>query len=403
MLATASLKDLCELIVDCPHSTPVWTDTGPTVLRSQNIRNGRLSFAERSHTDEEHYQMRIRRAEPRPRDLVITREAPMGEVCMIPEGLRCCLGQRMVLLRPRQDRCDPHYLLYALQSATVRHEILVSEGTGSTVSNLRIPLLEKLPIPVRPLPHQRAIGRTLGTLDDKIELNRRMNQTLEAIAQALFKSWFIDPVQGGLPEGWQAGSLADVALIRAESVDPGTQPTRVWEHYSIPAFDEGKSPAADPGVAIKSNKYKVPSTAVLLSKLNPSTPRVWLPALLQPDAAVCSTEFVPFVPRVPKHRPFLFELLRSATIQEQVAGRASGTTGSRQRVSPADIASIPCAIPPATLIEKFSHITEPKHTRFAANIRESLTLAQLRDALLPKLLSGEIRIKDAERFTEAST
>jgi type I restriction enzyme S subunit len=162
----ARLADLCEAIVDCPHSTPVWTDRGPVVLRSHNIRNGRLDLAEASYTDEAHFADRTRRATPTEGDLVITREAPMGEVCMIPSGLRCCLGQRMVLLRPDRKCAEPQYLLYALQSKGVQHEIGLNEGTGSTVSNLRIPLLEGLSIPTPPLPQQRAIAHILGTLDD---------------------------------------------------------------------------------------------------------------------------------------------------------------------------------------------------------------------------------------------
>src|SRR4051794_53785 len=106
----ASLSDLCELIVDCPHSTPKWTSSGVLVLRSHNIRNGRLDLSDRSFTDEENYGLRSRRAELREGDVVITREAPMGEVCMIPAGMRCCLGQRMVLLRPNRNRCDGRYL-----------------------------------------------------------------------------------------------------------------------------------------------------------------------------------------------------------------------------------------------------------------------------------------------------
>lgn len=241
MAGETRLTELCDAIVDCPHSTPVWTDSGVVVLRSQNIRNGRLDLTERSYTDETHFVERTRRATPMEGDLVITREAPMGEVCLIPASLRCCLGQRMVLLRPNRSCAEPRYLLYALQSKAVQHEIGVNEGTGSTVSNLRIPLLESLPIPVRPLSEQRAIAHILGTLDDKIELNRRKSETLESMARALFKSWFVDfdPVRakaegrdpglpkhiadlftdrlvesevGELPEGWKVDTLEGVLV-----------------------------------------------------------------------------------------------------------------------------------------------------------------------------------------------
>ncbi|WP_267872408.1 restriction endonuclease subunit S, partial [Burkholderia pseudomallei] len=146
--------------------------------------------------------------------MVFTREAPMGEVCMIPKGLECCVGQRQVLLRPDPDVVDGRYLLYALQSPQVQHEIGWNEGTGSTVSNVRIPVLESLKIPTPSIAVQRDIGSVLSALDDRIDLLRQTNATLESIAQTLFKSWFIDfdPVrakaEGREPDGMDAETAA---------------------------------------------------------------------------------------------------------------------------------------------------------------------------------------------------
>lgn len=201
------LRELCSLIADCPHSTPVWTDSGYIVIRNQNIKNGRLDLSAPSFTDAEHFAHRIRRAKPTAGDIIFTREAPMGEVCMVPEGLECCVGQRQVLLRPDPQVIDGKFLLYALQSPLVQHEIGWNEGTGSTVSNVRIPVLEALRIPTPPIEVQREVAETLGALDDKIALLRETNATLESIAQAMFKSWFVDfdPVrakaEGRDPEG----------------------------------------------------------------------------------------------------------------------------------------------------------------------------------------------------------
>ena len=118
------LRDLCKSVVDCHHSTPVWTDTGVIVLRNQNIRNGRLDLSEPSYTDERHYAERTRRAAPRSDDLVITREAPMGEVCMVPAGLRCCLGQRMVLAStgPCEDCTSLSPLCLAIGNCSARDQ-----------------------------------------------------------------------------------------------------------------------------------------------------------------------------------------------------------------------------------------------------------------------------------------
>jgi type I restriction enzyme S subunit len=186
------LDEVTDLIADCPHSTPLWTDDGVIVLRNQNIRNGRLDLSSPSYTNEKGYQDRIKRANPTAGDIVFTREAPMGEVCLIPEKLRCCLGQRMVLLRVNKNRMNSRYLLYAFQSQSLRNQINWNEGTGTTVSNIRIPNIKAFKILTPPIEEQKTIAHILGSLDDKIELNRQMNATLEAMAQALFKSWFVD-------------------------------------------------------------------------------------------------------------------------------------------------------------------------------------------------------------------
>jgi type I restriction enzyme S subunit len=222
---SAPLSELCEQIADCPHSTPLWTNSGVIVLRNQNIRGGRLDLSSPSYTDEAHFDQRSRRARLRSGDLVLTREAPMGEVCMIPDNLRCCLGQRMVMLRPDPEKCDSQFLLYSIQSDTVQHEIKVNEGTGSTVSNLRIPLLEALPIPHPPLAEQKAIAAVLGTLDDKIELNRRMNAKLEEMARALFQSWFVDfdPVRAKLDGREPVGLDPAIAALFPDSFQDSFQ------------------------------------------------------------------------------------------------------------------------------------------------------------------------------------
>lgn len=185
----STLDSMCESITDCPHSTPEWTESGRIVLRNQNIKNGVLDLSTPSFTNEEDYQHRIKRAKPQAGDIVFTREAPMGEVCLIPEDLDCCLGQRQVLLRPKKD-VNGRYLFWALQSPFVQQQIAWNEGTGSTVSNVRIPVLKALNIPRNS--DEDSIANVLSSLADKIELNRKTNQTLEQIAHALFKSWFVD-------------------------------------------------------------------------------------------------------------------------------------------------------------------------------------------------------------------
>jgi len=421
MADSVRLSELCEAIVDCPHSTPTWTESGVVVLRNQNIRNGRLDLSQPSYTDERHFAERTRRAAPREGDVVITREAPMGQVCRIPPGLRCCLGQRMVLLRPDRKKVDPGYLLYTLQSVSVQHEIRVNEGTGSTVSNLRIPLLEALPIPYRPLAEQRAIAHILGTLDDKIELNRRMNATLEAMARALFKSWFVDfdPVRakaerrdpglpkpladlfpdsfedselGEIPKGWEVKSLDDVADflngLALQKYPPGEGPT-------LPVIKIAQLRKIDTEGADRCNtdlppEYVINDGDVLFSWSGSLECVLWTGgrgALNQHLFKITSTRF-------PKWFYYLCIHRHLPDFRHIAAGKAT-TMGHIQRHHLTDAKVI---VPEPSVFGAADKTLAPLIEQIMRRRVESRTLATLRDALLPRLTSGELRTASNSDF-----
>jgi type I restriction enzyme, S subunit len=413
MVNSTRLAELCERIVDCPHSTPTWTEAGVVVLRNQNIRNGRLDLSEPSFTDEKHWSQRTKRAEPRPGDLVITREAPMGEVCMIPEGLRCCLGQRMVLLRPNPERVDSRFLLYALQAPQVQHEIRTSEGTGSTVSNLRIPLLERLPIPAPPLAEQRRIGRILGAFDDKIELTRRMNETLQRMARDLFKAWFVDfdPVRaklegrgtswaghvselfpaglcasprGDIPKGWRWSTLGQQVLnfdsqrvplsaserAKRKGIFPYHGAAGIMDHIDGYLFDGVFVLVGEDGSVIRDEAYAVTQYV---------TGRFWVnnhAHVLQGREYVSTEQLLLYFDFYPV-APFV--------------------TGAVQpKLSQGRMNEMPWLDGGPHVCNAFADLVKPWYQRVSINRRFSLTLAEIRDALLPRLVGGELTVCDAE-------
>ena len=249
-----TIRELCSVVVDCPHSTPKWTTSGKIVVRNNNIKHGRIDLSSPSYTDEEHFAQRIKRGKPQPGDIIITREAPIGDVGMIPENTECCLGQRMVLLRADQSVCDNFYLLYSLQSLYVQHQISWSEGTGTTVSNLRIPHLEQIQIPYLPIGQQMKISSVLRSLEEKIENNRKLNDNLEQQAQAIYHERFETVSPNDLPSDWRIVTLGEVATISNKSFNPLKEPEILLEHYSIPAFDEVRFPVFELSTSIKSNK-----------------------------------------------------------------------------------------------------------------------------------------------------
>ena len=418
------LSDLCEQIADCPHSTPLWTDIGELVLRSQNIRNGRLDLSARSYTDDAHFEQRSRRARLRGGDLVITREAPMGEVCLIPDGLRCCLGQRMVMLRPDPKKCDSRFLLYSIQSRAVQDEIKVNEGTGSTVSNLRIPLLEALPISHPPLTEQRSIAAVLGALDDKIELNRRMNATLEAMARVLFQSWFVDfdPVRakldgrkplgmdeataalfpatfdetelGHIPQGWKAQRLPDAIEVNPRRTLKGGTIAPYLDMKNLPTQGHSADEVID---RVFSSGTKFQNGDTLLARITPCLENGktgFVDFLDDGQIGWGSTEYIILAPKSPLPPQFGYLLARSDALRSHAIQNMTGTSG-RQRVPSECFNTFWLAVPTSAISNRFDELTAPLMAKIKANSTESRTLATLRDTLLPKLLSGELSMADA--------
>lgn len=216
---------------------------------------------------------------------------------------------------------DTRYLFYALSSIRIRPFM-----TGSVQPKLSQTNLNNVPIPYPSVHERTAIVHILGTLDDKIELNHQMNQTLEAIAQALFKSWFVDfepfrdqgmqdSPQGEIPVGWRVGKLEEIAVLHRESINPSDYPNEVFDHYSIPAFDEGRMPKAETGDEIRSNKFRIPNGAVLISKLNPRFPRAWLLLDIEHRRSICSTEFLVVTPRGDSGREYFYPLFWTVFLQ----------------------------------------------------------------------------------------
>ena len=333
-------------------------------------------------------------------------------------------------------RANTRFLSYALSQIDISGYL-----TGSTMPKLTQGNLNRIPVVAPPLADQKTIASVLGALDDKIELNRRMNATLEAMARALFQSWFVDfdPVRakmersdiqaqrsaadrdgrplaalnpataslfpdsfqgseaGHIPKGWTVGKVSDVATLNRGAVNPGDFPTETFDHFSLPAFDNGRTPKVQLGSAIMSNKFTVTPNSVLLSKLNPHIPRIWLPDLHASRRSVCSTEFMVACSKPGVSREYLFSLFTSSAFASIYGTLVTGTTGSHQRIRPESVLDMKIVIPSPSLIRAFTDISKPMFDRINRNTDQSRTLATLRDTLLPKLLSGELSV--AEKLT----
>jgi type I restriction enzyme, S subunit len=326
---------------------------------------------------------------------------------------------------PRIPDIDLKYFYYLIKYIGLNH---LKDGTSNPSLSRDTFYAQLLPLP--PLPEQCSIADILGTLDDKIELNRRMNRTLEEMARALFKSWFVDfdPVRakaegrtpagmdpataalfpdafqdsplGPIPKGWEVTTVGKVATHNKITVKPEEQSDELFDHYSLPAYDDGQTPVAEAGSGIKSNKFLVDAQSVLLSKLNPRIPRVWLPLIDGGRRPICSTEFLDLRPATYLSRDYLYSLFNSTAFSDVYQTLVTGTSGSHQRVKPEYLLAMDIVLPPVGVAEAFHEAISPLLARIGCNRQESQVLSAIRDTLLPKLLSGEIRVGEAQELAE---
>ena len=296
----------------------------------------------------------------------------------------------------------PLFLYYFLQQEVVK-QFIRNVAVGATMPSINTHILSEVAISAPTLLNQQKIASILSSLDDKIEVNRRINDNLEQQAQALFKSWFVDfePFKDGefveselgmIPKGWRVVELEDIADISKTSINPLKQPQITFEHYSIPSFDDGMKPEIQEGADIKSNKFVIENKMTLFSKLNPRIKRVWYVDNLG-DNSICSTEFVPFKAKEESKSSFLYGLVNSQGFYDYIMSMVNGATGSHQRFHPEDSLKYMFAYQEEIGV-KYNEIATPIINSILNNRKESRRLAALRDTLLPRLMSGELKVNE---------
>lgn len=228
-------------------------------------------------------------------------------------------------------------------------------------------------------------------------ISRLINKNLGQQAQALFKAWFVDfeAFSGEMPNGWIFAKFGDIAEMSTSSFSPAKNPDAVVEHYSIPAFDEKKYPVFEVADGIKSNKYILSPNSVMISKLNPDTKRVWRPYCIS-SLAISSTEFIVFEAKNPAYRDFVYSIIDSAAFSNHMCAHTSGSTNSRQRTMPKTTLDFEFILPTEDVIRHFCEIVTPMYDLIQANVIENQRLAEARDGLLPKLMSGELDITEID-------
>lgn len=407
-----AIEDLCSSIVDCVNRTAPVVE-GPTpyrMIRTTNVRDGFIDLRETRFVDEETYSKWTRRQVPMPGDVILTREAPLGEVGIIRPGEHVFLGQRLVSYRTNPKLLDNRFLLYFLLSEQGKSQVM-SFGMGATVAHMRVPDAKKLQVPCPPIETQRRIASILGAYDDLIEVNRRRIAVLEEMARGLFEEWFVhfrfpghetvpvlDTPNGPLPEGWSYGSFTEVADVLS-----GGTPKKTKAEYwggDIPFFTPRDAPSNAWTFDTLAN-VTVEGVANCNSKLYPEntvfiTARgtVGKVALAAVPMAMNQSCYALIGKGYPQRFLFGFTQWASARLQAMSNGAVFDT------IIVDTFRKLELPIPPVSLAqayeEKAAPILEMSRVVSASNKR----LAASRDLLLPRLISGQLSVAMAERDLE---
>lgn len=397
-----TLSDICELIVDCPHSTAKDEGEGYPLIRTPNIGKGRLILNDVHRVSKEVYDKRNARAVPQDDDLILAREAPAGNVAIVKNGEKVCLGQRTVLIRPDRNKVYPDFLAYYILAPEQQYELL-GTANGATVAHVNIPVIRSLPVTLPDMDVQKKTANILKAYDDLIENNQKQIRLLEEATQRLYKEWFVDMhfpgyeharVIDGIPEGWKKSSILenDVFKLVKNPVTPFEGEKRYYataDVNSTQLLGDGelitylKKPSRASVQPIKnsvwfarmSNSYKILNCFGVSNDLS--------------DNSIISSGFAGFTSSEDKYG-FVYETIASKWFDDEKNLYATGAT--QVSLTNEGLKRIEVLLPSMNLIKKYSQIVMPYMSKCETLKRDITLLKDARNRLLPKLMSGEIEV-----------
>jgi len=423
--ARLPLKDAGVGLIDCDHRTPPAAAEGFPYVAIPQLRDGHIVLDGVRRITEADYVEWTKKLAPQANDVVVVRRCNSGESAHVPPGLKCAIGQNLVVLRADGSKVLPEYLRWLVRGTEWWDEVGKYINVGAVFDSLRCRDIPNFELPIPPRTEQREIARVLAALDDRITLLRETNTTLEAIAHALFKSWFVDfdPVRakmaghapegmdeataalfpdaleetelGLLPSGWRSGCLGDVAKTFKRAVTPSDLHAGVnyvgLEH--IPRKSLTLTEWGD-AAELESNKAIFNEGDILFGKLRPYFHKV----VVAPTSGVCSTDILVCQPTQAEHRGLATMYLFSDALISYADRLSNGA--KMPRVNWSDLAKFPIAVPSLEISSAYTNAIEPLVSRMSHNTHVARTLATIRDTLLPRLISGQLRLPDAQAQLE---
>ena len=371
-----TLNEICEFIVDCPHSTAKDEGKGFPLIRTPNIGKGRLILEGVHRVSKEVYDKRNARAIPQDDDLILAREAPAGNVAIIKNGEKVCLGQRTVLIRPNKNKVYPDFLAYYILAPEQQYELLGS-ANGATVAHVNIPVIKALPVILPEMERQKKVAGILKTYDDLIENNQKQIKLLEEAAQRLYKEWFVDlrfpghedvQIVDGVPEGWKQSKVTELLEIKYG------KDHKALEDGEIPVYGSG-------GVMRRVKQILYSGESVLIPRKGSLNNILYVDC----DFWTIDTMFysIPRMKDVAKYS-YLYLITRDMYSFNIGAAVPSMTT---KILDGMDI-----LLPDETALAKFETAVSPLFEKKKLLEKQNEQLTEARDRLLPKLMSGEIEL-----------
>ena len=409
-----SVVDVCESIVDCVNKTAPVVDypTPYKMIRTTNVRDGWVDLTSVRCVDEATFAKWTRRQRPMRGDVILTREAPLGEVGLLRSDECVFLGQRLVAYRADPRKLDNRFLLYAMLGEDMQGQIR-SMGSGATVEHMRVPDCEKLTLRLPAIDIQRRIGAVLSAYDDLIENNTRRIAILEEMARRIYEEWFVrfrfpghegvrmvESELGLVPEGWRAGTVADVAIVYRGRSYKGSE---LAESGGRP-FVNLKCMERDGGFRasglkrytgeFKDSQTVRPGDMVMgitdMTQERRIVARVGRVSGLDADFGVFSMDLVRIASRGVYAEPYLYAMFRWSGFADEVKQHANGA--NVLHLLPARIEEFAFVRPTPELAAKFADLFEPMLSLWDKLERKNANLRTTRDLLLPKLISGELDV-----------
>lgn len=391
---TSTIGAACSLVTDGSHSSPKSVESGEYMVSVKDFTEYGFDFTSCRRISSDDYETLKRNGcVPEQGDILIGKDGAryFEDIIIYRQPERPALLSSIAILRCNKEEIQPEFLYYTLRTPGFKQDVRDNYGSGSAIPRIILKDFKRMPISYPSLEVQKQITAVLSILDQRIQANTKINDNLQQQAQAIYRERFEEVPSADLPSGWRVVSLGEVATISNKSFNPLKETERMLEHYSIPAFDEARFPVFELSTSIKSNKFVIDASCFMISKLNPTTKRVWKPYCLT-ENAVCSTEFIVYKAKDESITDFLYSVIDSNSFSDFMCSHVTGSTGSRQRTTPSDTLSYELILPSEDELAEFQSLVSPMYAQIRINAIENDKLKRLRDSLLPKLMSGEIDV-----------